>query len=151
MNFDYEVWIKQAKDRLALLYEQRDAITNEIAALERGIEGFQPLAKSAWIGPSAGITESIRKVLSSEPHRLFSPVGIRDELLVQGVFLKQKNAMATIHQVLSRLVDKDLVKVRLYNGKNTYRWIGEDGRDDVMKRKRGVLAEAAMRKAEADQ
>lgn len=139
MSFDYDVWIKQAKDRLALLYDQRDAISNEIAALERGIEGFQPLAKSAWIGPDAGITESIRKVVSSEAHRLFSPIEIRKELLLQGVRLAQKNSMATIHQVLSRLVEKGVVKVQISKGKNLYRWIGEDGRDDIMKRKRGAL------------
>jgi hypothetical protein len=135
MNFDYDVWIQQAKDRLGLLYDQRDAISNEIAALERGIEGFQPLAKAAWIGPDAGITESIRKVVSGEPCRCFSPVEIRNELLVQGVKLTQKNSMATIHQVLSRLVEKGIVKVQISKGKNLYRWIGENGKDDVLKRK----------------
>jgi hypothetical protein len=132
-SFDYESWINQARERLGLLYEQRDAITNEIAALERGIEGFLPLAKSAWIGPSAGITESVRKILSTAPSRVFAPTEIRDQLLAQGVKLEQKNSMATIHQVLSRLVKSDLIKVDIDNGKNRYRWIGGDGRDDAMK------------------
>lgn len=140
MNFDYDIWIKQAKDRLALLYDQRDAISNEIAALERGIEGFQPLAKAAWIGPDAGITESIRKVVSSNPSRLFSPVEIRRELLEHGVRLTQKNSMATIHQVLSRLVERGVVKVHISKGKNLYQWIGERGRDNVVKHKRARLA-----------
>jgi hypothetical protein len=136
MDFNYDVWIKQAKDRLELLYDQRDAISNEIAALERGIEAFQPLAKAAWIGPDAGITDAIRKIVSSERHRLFSPLEIRRELVVQGVKLTQKNSMATIHQVLARLVEKGVVKVQISKGKNLYRWIGEEGRDDIMKRKR---------------
>jgi hypothetical protein len=134
MTFDYEAWIKQAKDRLALLYEQREAISSEIAALENGIEGFRPLAKGAWLGPTTGITEAVRRVLNRQPHRVFSPVEIRDELLNQGVSLKQKNAMATIHQVLSRLVEKGVVMVHMDKGKNRYRWIGSDGKDDVMKK-----------------
>ncbi len=134
-TFDYESWINQARERLELLYEQKDAISNEIAALERGIEGFLPLTKNAWIGPSAGITESVRKVLSKTPYRVFAPTEIRDQLLAQGVKLEQKNAMATIHQVLSRLVRSDLVKVDIDNGKNRYRWVGEDGCDDIMKKR----------------
>jgi hypothetical protein len=140
-TFDYESWIKQAKDRLALLYQQREAIGEEISKLERGIEGFEPLAKSAWMGPQSGITDSVRQILSAEPGRIFPPVQIRDALLVNGVKLTQKNAMATIHQVLSRLVEKGVVKVQIIKGKNLYRWIGEDGQDDITKRKprRGLL------------
>jgi hypothetical protein len=143
MNFNYDSWIKQAKDRLELLYEQRNAIDNEIHALEKGIEGFAPLTRTAWLGPNAGITESIRRVLSSDSHRLYSPIEIRDELLNQGVSLKQKNAMATIHQVLSRLIEKDLVKISIDKGKNRYRWIGQDGKEDVMKpqQKKHLLGE----------
>src|ERR1700682_2768770 len=143
MTFNYESWIKQAKDRLALLYEQKNALDNEIASLERGIEGFLPLAKGAWLGPSAGITESIRTLMSSKPNTLFTPVNIRDGLVLKGVALKQKNAMATIHQVLSRLVWKDVVKVTVDKGKNYYRWVGEGGKDDVMKL--GRLKRAAER------
>jgi len=61
--------------------------------------------------------------------------------VVNGVKLTQKNAMATIHQILSRLVEKGVVKVQIIKGKNYYRWIGEDGQDDITKRKtrRGLL------------
>jgi len=133
MAFDYDSWIKQAKDRLALLYQQREAISEEISSLERGIEGFGPLAKTAWLGPDAGITESVRQVLSSDPHRLYTPVQIRNSLNLKGVRLTQKNALATIHQVLSRLVAKGVVTVQIERGKNYYRWIGINGQDDVMK------------------
>ena len=134
MSFSYEAWIKQAQDRLALLYQQREAISEEIARLERGIDGFKPLAKSAWLGPSTGMTDAIRQVLSGDPHKMFAPVNIRQELLSKGVKLTQKNAMATINQVLSRLVEQGLVTVQIYGGKNHYRWIGQNGKDDVMKR-----------------
>jgi hypothetical protein len=93
------------------------------------------------MGPQSGITDSVRQILSAEPGRIFPPVQIRDALLVNGVKLTQKNAMATIHQVLSRLVEKGVVKVQIIKGKNLYRWIGEDGQDDITKRKprRGLL------------
>ena len=134
MGFDYESWIKQARDRLALLYQQREAITDEISNLERGIEGFAPLARNAWMGPEAGITQSVRQILSEEPHRVFAPVEIRNELLSKGVKLAQKNAMATIHQILSRLSAKGMVKVQIDKGKNRYRWVGEDGKEDVLRK-----------------
>lgn len=133
MTFDYEAWIKQARNRLEVLYQQREAITNEISRLECGLEGFEPLAKAAWIGPAAGVTESIRLILRETPRRLFSPTQIRDELIAKGVRMQQKNPMATIHQVLARLVEKEMVKVTIRNGTNQYRWVGEGGRDDVMK------------------
>jgi predicted transcriptional regulator len=47
--------------------------------------------------------------------------------------MRQKNPLATIHQVLARLVEKGTVTVTIRNGVNCYRWIGEDGRDDVLK------------------
>ena len=34
MTFDYDSWIKQARERLELLYDQKNAIENEIAALQ---------------------------------------------------------------------------------------------------------------------
>jgi hypothetical protein len=135
MVLDYESWLKQSNEQLALLRRQRDAIDDEIENLERAIEAFTPLAKSAWIGAGAGITESVRHVLSSKPEELFSPVGIRDELLLRGVRLGQKNAMATIHQVLARLVEKNLVVIEPCDGRNRYRWVGPGGRDDVVKKR----------------
>ncbi len=134
MNFDYDSWIKQAKERLELLYAQKNSIENEITALEQGIEGFLPLTKEAWLGPTAGITESVVKVLSGDPHRVFSAIEIRSELINKGLSLEQKNPMATIHQVLARLVQRGWLKTEIDQGKNRYCWIGEGGKDDVMKR-----------------
>ncbi len=153
MKFNYESWIKQAKDKLELLYEHKNAIENEIYALERGIEGFLPLAQSAWLGPTAGITESVVKVLSEDPHRVFAAVEIRNELINKGLSLEQKNPMATIHQVLARLMKKGWLYSEIENGKNRYRWVGEGGKDDVMnpanrKKIPGVFAKASHRAKE---
>lgn len=148
MTFDYDSWITQARERLELLYDQKNALENEISALEKGIEGFLPLTKHAWLGPTAGMTDSIIKVLSSDPHRVFSAIEIRNQLINKGLSLEQKNPMANIHQILARLTEKGWVKPHIEAGKNRYRWIGEEGKDDVMKFE-GALrrpARAAARK-----
>jgi hypothetical protein len=134
MTFDYDSWLRAVRDRLEVLYREKVAIEDEISKLERGIEGFVPLAPSAsairW--PAKGVTEATRVVLKGDPNGIFSPTQIRDELLGHGVPLRQKNPMATIHQVLARLVQNGEVTVHIFNGKNGYRWIGKEGKDDVM-------------------
>lgn len=120
MPFSYEKWIRQAKDRLELLYRQREQISAEISGLEKGIEGFKPLVKSLWASPDAGLTESIRVVFRSNPARLFSPVSIRQELMARGFTLQQQNPMAAIHQTLARLSRRQEVKLHLLDGQTRY-------------------------------
>lgn len=120
MTFNYESWIKEARGRLELLYKQRGAIDDEIANLERGIEGFAPLVKSVWAGPDAGITVSTRKIFKNAPNRVWSPPAIRDELLARGVKLSQKNPLATIHQILGRLLRAGYIKPVVIDSKTGY-------------------------------
>lgn len=141
MTFDYESWIQQAKDRLEVLYQQREAINEEIANLERGIKGFAPLVKSLWIGPSTGITDSIRQVFKTDPQRVFSPTEIRNELLKRGVELKQENPMATIHQVLARLREQGDVEPYVTEGRPRYKWAREVGNVE-----RRILREALVKR-----
>ena len=125
MSFDYEGWLKGAQDRLETLYQQKTAIESEISLLERGIKGFAPLVNqpTLWYGPESGITEAVRAVLKSDPSRLYSAPEIRDELIRRGVALNQQNPMATIHQVLARLVSKGTAKIYpLEPGRNHYQW-----------------------------
>lgn len=134
MTFDYETWLKAAQDRLETLYQQKTAIESEISMLERGIKGFAPLVNqpALWYGPEAGITDAVRAVLKSDPSRLYSAPEVRDELLKRGVQLTQQNPMATIHQVLSRLVSKGVAKIYpLEPGRNHFQWAegtGEEAR-----------------------
>jgi hypothetical protein len=133
MNFDYDSWITQARERLKLLYDQKNAIENEISILEKGIEGVLPLTKNAWLGPTAGLTDSVVKVFSSKSHCVFSVTEVRNELIKKGLSLDQKNPMANIHQVIARLLRKGWLATTIDQGKNRYRWIGEGGKEDVMK------------------
>jgi|SRR6266566_575286 len=120
MTFDYESWIGKAQERLELLYKQREAIDREIADLQRGIEGFTPLVKSMWAGPDAGITASVRKVFKRKDGKIWYPPQIRDELLAMGVKLTQKNPLATIHQILGRLVNGGEIRAYANNGRTGY-------------------------------
>ncbi|HTC95965.1 MAG TPA: hypothetical protein VK699_21160 [Terriglobales bacterium] len=128
MTFDYEAWLKTAQDRLETLYQQKTAIENEISALEHGIKGFAPLVNqpSLWFGPEAGITDAVRAVLKTDPSRIFTATEVRNELVKRGILLRQQNPMATIHQVLARLVSKGTAKIFTYEpGRNCYKWAGE--------------------------
>jgi len=125
MTFDYEGWLKAAQGRLENLYEQKAAIESEISKLEKAIQGFMPLVKqpSKWFGPAAGLTDGVREVFKSAPARHFTAIDIRNELVRRGMTLKQKNPMASIHQILSRLVDDGKVEIHTHEpGRNRYRW-----------------------------
>jgi hypothetical protein len=132
MTFDYEAWLKTAQDRLEFLYGQKVAIETEITQLEAGIKGFAPLVNQAtlWQGPGVGITDAVTNVLKSNQSRLFSAIEVRNELLRLGVSLEQKNPMATIHQVLARLVERGIVTITTHEaGRNRYKWVeGWEGR-----------------------
>jgi|SRR5579859_1858175 len=135
MTFDYEEWLKAANGRLETLYKQKATIESEISKLERAIQGFAPLVKnpSKWFGPETGITDAVRGVLKSDIHRIFTATEIRNELLMRGVPLKQKNPLATIHQILARLVDNEEAVVNTHEpGRNRYKWIRKDGPGDIV-------------------
>jgi hypothetical protein len=126
MTFDYEAWLKQAQDRLEALYQYKVAIESEISRLEAGIKGFAPLVNqpTLWYGPDVGITDAVSAVLQSQPSRTFTATEIRDELLTRGVSLEQQNPMATIHQVLARLVERGAVIVTTHEAaRNRYKWV----------------------------
>ena len=112
MRFDYKSWLQQAQGRLEELYRKRAAIDEEIAALQRGIEGFSPLVKEAspWNQDAIGITEAVAGVFKRSPARCYSPTDIRDALVSDGMKLTQQNPLATIHQIISRLDARGVIK-----------------------------------------
>jgi hypothetical protein len=121
MAFDYQSWIKAAEDRLVQLRQQRTTIDDEIVKLETALKGFAPLvdAPSTWEGPDAGLTDSMRQIFKDDA-RFWSPTELRDELLNRGVKLEQQNPMASIHQIITRLVKQDLIRPVDIAGKTKY-------------------------------
>ena len=123
MTFEYESWLKQAQDRLEDLNQQRTAIEEEIAALERGIEGFTPLVKRpvSSDGDTIGITEAVTRVFTDTPNKCFSPTQVRDVLAARGdVRLNQQNPLATIHQIIARLAARGVIKASTHDGRALY-------------------------------
>src|SRR5260370_21990839 len=125
MKFDYAGWLNTAKNRLAQLKQERTAIDAEISKLEKGIESFSPLLENdepELTNPeTVGITESVRRLFIENPTLLLTPTGIRDALLARGIALVQENPMATIHQILARLKEKQLIDPVEHPGKTCTR------------------------------
>ena len=122
MKFDYELWLKQAQDRLEELHQRRAAIDEEIAVLQQGIEGFSPLVKkaSSWNQDSIGITKALTRVFMRNPARRYGPTDVRDALVNDGIKLKQRNPLAAIHQVVSRLAVRGVIKPITKDGRTLY-------------------------------
>jgi hypothetical protein len=124
MKFDYDGFLKTAHARLETLYEQKGAIEKEINALKNGVLFFAAFAKepTKWIDPGVGITEAITELFKSSDTRCFTAPLIRDELLKRSIPLKQKNPLATIHQVIARLIQRGLIEVITDGGRSTFVW-----------------------------
>jgi hypothetical protein len=120
-------FLKTAQGRLETLYEQKALIEKEIEALKIGTRFFAGFAREPgqWINPGIGITEAITELFKSNPTRCFTAPLIRDELLKRGIPLKQKNPLATIHQVIARLIERKgggLVEVISDGGRSFFVW-----------------------------
>jgi hypothetical protein len=133
MKFDYDGFLKTAQARLETLYEQKAIIDKEIQTLTMGVRFFAPFAKQPdrWVNPDIGITEAITEVFKSQPTRLFTAPLIRDELLSRGIPLKQKNPLATIHQVIARLIQRKKVEPFTDHAKTSFIW--KEGMEGVRK------------------
>jgi hypothetical protein len=166
MKFDYEGWLKTAKERLEELYQQREDVDREITALQRGIEGFSPLVKREvpWRQESVGMTEAVTKVFAENPSQLMTPVQVRDVMRATGIELKQENPLANIHQTIARLIARGFVRPYMMDGRTFYRYDPELAKQEqIMRglqkvvedersgksgsiRPRGVLGEALLKK-----
>jgi hypothetical protein len=123
MKFDYAGFLKKANARMEKLLEQKAEIDKEIGALELAILGFAPMANQPipWRNPHVGLTETIVAIFKSSPNRIYAPPVVRDELLRRKVPLKQKNPLATIHQILARLADRKVIRpITGPNGRTGY-------------------------------
>lgn len=147
MAFDYQSWIGQAKARLVQLEQQRTAIDTEISKLKRILGEVTPLTEesTAWEGPDAGITESMRQIFRTDA-RLWGATAIRDELINRGIAMNQQNPMATIHQVLARLEKEGLIRRVDVAGKAKYQstLVVSESKSD---KRQEVTVSASKRKA----
>jgi len=119
--------------RLEELLLKRGEIDREINGLQEARklllpvygQSFQPIPSiEAFIGAEdVGITDAVRGALRLNSTHKLSALQIRDIMEVHGFDVaKYTNSMATIHQVLQRLVKAGQIMFFLGNPK-TYQWI----------------------------
>lgn len=125
LTFDHAKALAYLKQRKWELQTECSRMLAEIASIDQAIGEYEPIAEGGWSGwttPDAGFTDSIRGIFRKNSSNDFSPVELRDRLLGSGMVLAQRNPMAAIHQILSRLVKSAEIRgVRDRDGKMRYR------------------------------
>ncbi|MGA2592521.1 MAG: hypothetical protein ABSH32_21635 [Bryobacteraceae bacterium] len=110
------------------LREQKREIDTRIEALEKSAELLRPMypERKRLVLPvgeqdeSAGITARIREIFAKSKYPL-TPLQVRDTLEAGGLPVSQyTNGMATIHQILKRLVAGGYVKQLTQNERRAY-------------------------------
>lgn len=128
----YKKTIETVRLELVKLLGEREHIDKRILNLRQILSGFESLADDeeapvneaavAAIGKALGITDAIRHVLQSQFPRPMAPREVRDELLRLGANLRPlSNQMASIHNILKRLVPNEAEAVVDADGKTKYR------------------------------
>lgn len=121
------------------LDEKRDALHERIMKLRRAVRGLANLCDAGnvdaeyphlfpdeWSDGDVGLTDAIRKVLSSHEEAYLSPVFIRDRLADVGFDIKtHKNILASIHTVLKRLQRQGEAAPVLREGRSVYKWVAK--------------------------
>jgi hypothetical protein len=134
---DFEQTISDTEIELAQKIEERDAADKRIGQLTlalRGMAASLPPAKRQQLlkrlaearRRPTGLTEAIKEVLSESKDGM-TGTEIRAQLENTGFdFSEYVQPMATVHVVLKRLLEKDIVKRRgTRNGSYVYHWVGE--------------------------
>lgn len=106
--------LETVKRELEELKHQRDAVLavfdTRIAAVEQAIKILEPvysvlpIAAIPVLDESVGITEAIERALRKYPGKLLPPTSVRNALFEMGFKVAGNNPMASVHQVLKRLV-----------------------------------------------
>jgi len=117
---------------------RRDALEMEVHELRKKIEHLDkaldhlmPLADMGIFVPDIndlGLTDAVRRVLTSCANQRFSASDVRKRLTDDGYDLSGLTApMASIYKILSRLAEKpDECKREKEDGRVYYTWIGEE-------------------------
>ncbi|HEV2705331.1 MAG TPA: hypothetical protein VGV59_05370 [Pyrinomonadaceae bacterium] len=140
-NDSYQDALRTATDELSELMEQREElqsrlyqIQHRINVLRDGIFGLctmvgedpyttrPELFGNDEAAPEVGFTDAVRAVLRNSG-KFLTPVDVRDELRRTGFDVdKYRNPLASIHQILRRLVKSDEVETNEDEEKKVYRW-----------------------------
>jgi len=122
--------------RLNALIALRELLNREIGGLQDAQKILKPLYEMREVAsiPSIeefveaseiGITDSVRAALRNNAGRKLTAMQVRDVMVVGGFDLskeKYKNPMATIHQVIRRLVDSGQVRSYPQGNDRVFQW-----------------------------
>jgi hypothetical protein len=122
------------ESEIAELLRQKSELEVRIAALRKAKRVLEKadslLGATSSIavlaeGRDVGITDAIRGAFRQNPERTLTPIEVRDIISSHGFDLAgYRNAMAAIHQVISRLASRDEIRHTQGNGMPGYRWTG---------------------------
>jgi hypothetical protein len=139
---EQETPLQTIETKLATLRTQREALNKEISGLEEVVQILKPIyAEAPSIPPEIsmesaadiGITDAVRNALKNAKVLVASgkltATQVRDLVVSMGFDVsKYSNAMATIHQVLNRLIEADKAGYETVgNLKTTYFWTEPTG------------------------
>jgi len=106
--------LESARLEMEALKRQRDAVLAafdaRLAAVEQTIKILDPVYSPVpdisvpVLDDSVGITEAIERALRKYPGKLLPPTSVRNALFEMGFKVAGNNPMASVHQVLKRLV-----------------------------------------------
>jgi hypothetical protein len=114
--------LESAHAELEALVEQRNELEKKINAVTKTIDILEPFYHGDDLGkyPRAeelmqllefkdevGITPAIEQVLRTQPKTELTPIQVRDQLVASGFILSPNNPMASVHQILKRLVARN--------------------------------------------
>jgi hypothetical protein len=112
--------LENAKAELEGLLEQRAELDRKIKAVQEAIKLFEPIYATVESQiqrvqqfmlmedmENIGITQAVERALMSVPDIFLPPTSVRDKLVDANFKLVGENPMASIHQVLKRLVARD--------------------------------------------
>jgi|SRR5579862_4857682 len=128
----YSITLEKAKRDLSKLRIERFQLENRISRLEQTVYSLSVLLNEPKIGPEMGLTEGIKALLRSiYPNNLY-PLTVRLRLEQAGFTFTGKNPMASIHTVLKRLRDQELLKTVIDKptGRIAFGW-NADIRDQI--------------------
>lgn len=123
----FEQSLKLAKQRRDELLRKREETDKELAQQNKVVASLSEIL-GRGSSMDVGITEATTVVFSATTGKAFLPTEVRDELRDMGYDIDSfKNPLASLHQVLKRLIDKGVIeeapKSQCPDGKKRYRYV----------------------------
>ena len=116
-----------AQDELVDAMRQQEVLTHRIRKLQDDIVHLAALCGESVTDPLKdwGLTDAIRYVIGKAQPKTLTATGVRDALVADGYDISEySNVMASIHQVLKRLLKKGeiLTGIARPDGEKRYVW-----------------------------